>query len=151
MVTIFQFHFFNLFQSSNIFSLLPPYPTFTLRFGSLPPFSSTTSSSSKPYTLGHHRAQHPQALFRPASHVHNNPGRSNIKLFGWIGLDWVHTGGKCRIHGQDSKRRTFRSRWDLALGLQGCFGRPHGWWYDLEEFHSHIKVLEDRQSMVLLY
>ncbi|RII24056.1 hypothetical protein CUC08_Gglean012889 [Alternaria sp. MG1] len=22
----------------------------------------------------------------------------------------------------------YRSRWDLALGLQGCFGRPHGWW-----------------------
>jgi hypothetical protein len=65
--------------------------------------------------------------------------------------DW-HTGGKCRTYGQDSKRR------NIQISLGSRFGptrllRQTSWLVvdDLEDIHSHIKVLEDRQSMVLRY
>jgi hypothetical protein len=66
-------------------------------------------------------------------------------------VDW-HTGGKCRIYGQDSKS------WNTQISLGSRFGptrllRQTPWLVvdDLEDIHSHIKVLEDRQSMVLRY
>ena len=78
---------FFFIQSSNLFQLAVAF--YHTHFASDRSNLRSTSppTSSKPYTLGRDRAlQHPpQALFRPASHVHANPGRTKVKLFGWIG------------------------------------------------------------------
>lgn len=121
--------FFSLLSPSTTLTSLRIAPTFAHIVANLlkalhsRPRSSSSASTSSPLQASIACSQH------PGSH------ESQVVWMDWI-LWWrKHTGGKCRIQWSKTVRDgLYRSRWDLALGLQGLLRQgPMAGGHDLEE------------------